>query len=86
MAPMMYFAYEVGSQVTGDMIQLDRIELSWQWLADRLAEVWLPLILGCLLCGATMGVLGYASVQGYFWARFRRLRAKRRERTNEADR
>lgn len=84
MAPMMYFAYEIGTLITGDVVRLDVIELSWHWLAERLAEVWLPLILGCLLCGFTTGVLGYLTVQWYYWARLRRLQAKRNQRVNGA--
>ena len=81
---MMYFAYEIGALITGDVVRLDVIELSWHWLAERLAEVWRPLILGCLLCGFTTGILGYLTVQWYFWARLRHSQAKRSQRVNGA--
>ena len=45
---------------------VDAIDLSWAWLAERLSEIWAPLIVGCLLCGATMGLIGFLLSHYYF--------------------
>lgn len=66
MGPMMYFAYKLGAVVTGRGAGVDEIDLSWAWLAERLSEIWAPLIVGCLLCGVTMGLVGYLLSQYYF--------------------
>jgi uncharacterized protein (DUF2062 family) len=67
MAPMMYFAFEVGAWITGQTINLSTFNLSWDWLASRLAEIWFPLIVGCLTCGLVTGSLSYLIVQCYYW-------------------
>ena len=66
MGPMMYFAYKLGAVVTGQAADVDAIDLSWAWLAERLSEIWAPLIVGCLLCGATMGLIGFLLSHYYF--------------------
>ena len=66
MGPMMYFAYKLGAVVTGQAADVDAIDLSWAWLAERLSEIWAPLIVGCLLCGATMGLIGFILSHYYF--------------------
>lgn len=66
MAPMMYFAFEVGAWVTGQSVDLSTYDLSWNWLFSRLAEIWLPLVVGCLTCGVSLGALGFIGVQ-LFW-------------------
>jgi len=69
MAPMMYFAFEVGAWITGQSVDLSTYDLSWDWLVSRLAEIWMPLIVGCLTCGLTLGVLGFLGVQLYWGIR-----------------
>ena len=69
MAPMMYFAFEVGAWITGQSIDLSTYDVSWAWIASRLAEIWMPLIVGCLTCGLTLGVLGFVAVQLYWGMR-----------------
>ena len=66
MAPMMYFAFEVGTWITGQSVDLSTYNLSWDWLISRIAEIWLPLIVGCLTCGLTLGGLGFLGVQ-FYW-------------------
>ena len=69
MAPMMYFAFEVGAWITGQSIDLSTYDVSWAWIASRLAEIWMPLIVGCLTCGLTLGALGFIAVQLYWGLR-----------------
>ncbi len=85
MAPMMYFAYQLGAWLTGSGINLGTIELSFHWLGLRLAEIWQPLILGCLICGLTMGLTGFMLVRIYWRVkinRYKRTRQLRRTKPN----
>ena len=63
---MMYFAYKLGAAVTGQAAALEALDLSWAWRAERLSEIWAPRIVGCLLCGTTMGLIGFLLSQYYF--------------------
>ena len=76
MGPMMYFAYEVGTWITGETVTLTTIELSWDWLVLRLKEIWLPLIVGCLTCGVVAGGCGYG-VTYFYWNHLRSKRVDR---------
>ena len=67
MGPMMYFAYKLGAAWSQTADRSDRPE--WAWLAERLSEIWAPLIVGCLLCGTTMGLIGFLLSQYYFLGR-----------------
>jgi uncharacterized protein (DUF2062 family) len=67
MAPMMYFAFEVGAALTGTDITLVDFDLSWDWVAGSLSEIWRPLILGCLVCGFSLGIVGYLMARVYYW-------------------
>jgi hypothetical protein len=84
MAPMMYFAYRIGAWLTGSEPDLGNIELSFQWLGLSLAEIWQPLILGCLICGLTMGLTGFTLVRIYWRVKINRYQTSRRLRRKKA--
>jgi hypothetical protein len=80
MAPMMYFAYRLGAWLTGTGADLGTFELSFQWLGLRLAEIWQPLILGCLICGLTLGLTGFILVRIYWLLKINRYQNTRKQR------
>lgn len=80
MTPMMYFAYKVGTWTLGRETQLQSIEISFEWLSNQLGIVWQPLVLGSLVCGFTMGIIGFASVRLYWRWKISRDWRKRRAR------
>lgn len=61
--PVFYMNYRVGAwllqcnRFTGDF------EPSLQWLTDQIDNIWEPLLLGSLLCGALAGLIGYVSIR-----------------------
>jgi uncharacterized protein (DUF2062 family) len=64
--PMFYFAYWVGTLIIGvDVVAID-FELSFHWLKAELDHIWLPLIVGSLVCSIVSGTLGYLLMQR-FW-------------------
>lgn len=64
--PMFYFTYWVGTLILGSPLQDIQFELSWEWFTNGLSAIWLPLIVGSLVCGIISGGLGYILMQR-FW-------------------
>lgn len=80
MVPMFLLAYRVGSFLLGFQPQPFEPELSLEWFTHGFLNVWQPLLLGCILCGALASLIGYivldllwrASLADYLSARRRR--------------
>lgn len=64
--PMFYFSYLVGAWALGEPVTLTSFELSGDWLANSLAAVWEPFLLGCAICGVIASLLGYFAMR-LFW-------------------
>lgn len=83
MAPMFYFAYQVGASVSGTEPDAFAFELSFDWLLNGLTAIWQPFLLGCLLLAILSSVVGAVFVR-IFW-RLRVLRNRRRRRNPGMD-
>jgi len=59
MPPMFFMAYKVGAMIMQAPVQALEFELSFHWLGNELASIWKPFLLGCLICGLSLGSLGY---------------------------
>lgn len=66
LAPMLLFAYRVGTLMLGETPTLRAFELSWSWLFERWGSIWQPLFLGALACGLVSALLGWLSAR-LFW-------------------
>lgn len=75
--PVYYAAYRIGALVLGAPPDPFHFELSWDWLQHGLGPLWQPFLLGCALCAATGGMLGWALLE-IVWRR--RVRQKYRDR------
>ncbi len=62
-APIYYFCYRVGAFVLGTGAEAPAFEASWTWLMAELVHIWQPLLLGCVITGATAAGLGYLAVR-----------------------
>ena len=56
--PIFFFTYKLGAWLLDLDVAKTEWELSWQWLWQRLAAIWQPLLLGSLLCGWVSGITG----------------------------
>lgn len=67
-APMYMFALKVGGIVTAHEVQFSELhfDASWANLHTVFAQLWQPLVVGCLLCGLGAGAIGYVSVR-WLW-------------------
>ena len=80
MGPMYYGAFELGRILLNQPPKPFEFEMSFAWLAERFADIWQPLLLGCLLLGTLLALIGYvaldilwrASISGYLQRRRRR--------------
>ena len=57
-APMFLLSYSLGNLLLVREGQLSSIELSWEWMGSLGSEL-LPLVLGSIICGLTLGLTGY---------------------------
>ncbi|MBT3047636.1 MAG: DUF2062 domain-containing protein [Candidatus Thiodiazotropha sp.] len=81
--PMFYFAYLVGTWVTGETATLEPFQLSWEWVQSLGIEILVPLVIGSLICATVSSILGYSLIL-WIWRwhaverwKARRLRKKR---------
>ncbi len=54
-----YLAYKVGATILGAPVTPPAFEPTTAWLADSIANIWQPLLLGSVICGLLFGSLGY---------------------------
>jgi uncharacterized protein (DUF2062 family) len=62
--PMFYSTYKFGAWILNEPPQELEFELSIEWMAQSLAGIWQPLLLGSLLCGVISAILGYLLMRG----------------------
>ena len=79
--PMFFFAYKLGCWLLDVQVQNTGWELSWEWLREKFAAVWKPLLVGSLVCGWVSGLTA-AVVSRVLWRLHvvRRWQARRERR------
>jgi uncharacterized protein (DUF2062 family) len=63
MPPMFYFAYRLGAWLLGIELQVQTVDLSWEWLTNNIGAIGYPLLFGSLVCGWVSGVTGMVVVR-----------------------
>jgi len=58
-APMFLFSYGVGILLLGQETIPLSIEMTWDWAVAQGQAIWLPLLIGSVVCGLISGGLGY---------------------------
>ena len=66
MGPIFYLAYKTGALILNQPLEDVSFELSFDWLASQLAQIWQPFLLGCFLFG-TLAALGGNLFIRTFW-------------------
>jgi len=84
MTPIFYFAYRLGAWLLDIHIEVQTINLSWDWLVNNLGSIGYPLVVGSLVCGWVAGLSAMVIVR-IAWrlhviSRWRQRRASRRMR------
>ncbi len=80
MAPIFLFAFKVGAWITSREAQIAAIkfEASFDGMAAVFDEVWLPLLVGCFVCGISAAAVGNLAVRWIWRAYLLRRRRQRR--------
>ena len=67
LAPILLLAYKVGSLLLGESEQvfMEDFSISFDWLWSVAADVWLPVVVGSIVCGLLAAFISYISVM---WA------------------
>ena len=60
--PIYYLAYLTGRTLLGETPGQFRFELSWDWLQNGLGPMWQAFLLGCVVCGAVAGFVGWIAL------------------------
>lgn len=77
--PIYYVAYLTGRTLLGESSGEFRFALSWDWLQSGLGPMWKPFLLGCVVCAAICGIVGWLSLDRLWrW----RVRQKYRRRSS----
>jgi uncharacterized protein (DUF2062 family) len=84
MAPIYYVTYRLGAWLLSTEVEVDSIEMSWDWLMSNLGNIGYPLILGSVVTGLIAGLGGFVLVRVswrlHVLSRWRARRARRLER------
>lgn len=83
MGPMFYLAFSVGQYLLGQAPRPFEFEMSFEWLFDRFAYIWQPLILGSVLLGAILALVGFVALDLLWRASISDYLARRRQRRKD---
>ena len=78
--PMMYFAYRVGLGLLGMDTPSIPDSPTFEWFFEQLADIWKPLLSGCLICGFSAGIIGFLVIRLYYRWRIVRYLKRRYQR------
>jgi uncharacterized protein (DUF2062 family) len=62
MGPMYYLAYKLGAWLLNADVKKVGFELSFDWVTHTFVTIWQPMLLGCVLLGATAAFVGYVTL------------------------
>lgn len=84
MGPMMFLAYRVGGWVLGIEQEFSPIDPSFEWFTEQISIIWLPLVVGCVVCGVTLGMTGFTAIRLYYRWRITRYKQRKIDARKEA--
>jgi uncharacterized protein (DUF2062 family) len=84
--PLFLFSYSVGVLLLGHDFNHFHIELTWDWAIAQGEAIWLPLLVGSLLCGLISGTIGYLTIhQLWRWTVIRDCEARKKIRPKRSE-
>ncbi len=66
MPPIFYFNYLVGTWLLPHQEPIRDMEMSLDWFAHSMSEIWQPLYLGSVVVGIALAALGYTAMRLYW--------------------
>lgn len=81
MPPIFYLNYLVGAWLLNTPEMAADFEVSMEWFTHSMDQIWQPLYFGSVVCGITLGAIGYLAMR-VLWrlhiiTRFKERRAKK---------
>ena len=81
--PMFYFAYVLGTWITGETAQVFQFQLSLEWIKNEIGAIGKPLLVGCAILAVTSSLTGYLVMKS-FWnerlSKFLHIKVERHQR------
>jgi uncharacterized protein (DUF2062 family) len=81
--PMFYFAYVLGTWITGDPTETFEFQLSLEWLMNEISVIGVPLLIGCAILAVISSTAGYF-IMRVIWtqrlSRFLHIKVERHQR------
>ncbi len=85
MGPIFFAGYQVGAMLLQTPTVNFEFELSWRWITESAQSIWLPLFLGCLICGLFFGFVTSLVIHWLWrWKVVRRWEDRRQARAKQA--
>jgi len=63
MPPIFYASYKVGAFILGQEAISSDYQLTAEWFTEQLHLIWLPFLLGCLICGIISAFIAYTGIR-----------------------
>jgi uncharacterized protein (DUF2062 family) len=63
MPPMYYFGYKLGAFIMHKPLRPFHFELTINWLFSELWAIYIPMLLGCVICGAILAILSNFAIR-----------------------
>lgn len=62
-APIFIFAYKLGAGILNRPAKHIEFEMSLHWLAEKLVNIWEPLLVGCFILATVSALTGYITIR-----------------------
>ncbi len=83
MPPVFYMNYLVGTWLLDTPADVTEFQLSVEWIAAKIGDIWKPLFIGSFILGVLLAVSGYCAMRLYWrWHVMKRFRQRPRARAN----
>ncbi|GAB1265156.1 DUF2062 domain-containing protein [Aurantivibrio infirmus] len=83
--PIFFCTYEIGRWILDSPPAKFSLDLSWRWLMEDFQLIWKPLLTGSMLSGIVLGLLGYLSMQAFwYWSVMRNWGIRKEKRLKKA--
>jgi uncharacterized protein (DUF2062 family) len=64
--PYLFLAYKTGTVLLNEPTRALTFEMSFTWFAERIVDIWQPLLLGCMIYGVLTSIIGYGIIR-WLW-------------------
>jgi uncharacterized protein (DUF2062 family) len=85
MGPMYFFAYRLGVRLLGAEQKPFEMEMSLDWVTHTFVNIWQPMLLGCLLLGATAALIAYVTLDLVWRSSLGQYKSRKRQQRRDRE-